>query len=109
MNKLYKKINNNYPSIRIIESYISKKYKIKNSRNEILTNENIKLMIRRKNAIFFNFIVKSGYIDKFKVTGSIYRKKKKNNINNSITTEALISGVNVKINFNLFSPVIRLN
>ncbi len=106
MKTFFKKINNNYPSINKIETLLD--LKIKTNKNININKKYLDLNIRRKKLINITFLVKTNEFNKFTLNGIIDKKKKKSNTNGTVTSKSLLSGVYVKMNFHLHSPVIRL-
>jgi len=108
MQSLFTKINNNYPSIFLIEKIFLNKTIIKNSNNFILNKKYIDSNIRINKLINFYFLIQINEINKFNFDGRIIKKHKKYNLSNSVTARTLLSGKYVNITFHLCSPGIRI-
>jgi hypothetical protein len=107
MKYLYIKKNNNYISVNEIEQSIRSIKQVKKKNNIIINSNYIKHNIRKGSSINLSVLGYTNDINIFSYSGIIKKKNKKNNINNSTTIKALISGKYVELNIHLFSDNIR--
>jgi hypothetical protein len=108
MKNIYKKINNKFPSSSIIQQNILKFTEIKHGKNKLIDKNYISRKIRKNNVLEVLFLIHTNEINKFSSFGTIKKKKKKLNLNSSITIQTILSGKRIKFNFHPFSPGIRL-
>ncbi len=108
MKNIYRKINNKFPSMELIQQNILSFKGIQHSKNKLIDKNYISRKIRKNNTLEVVFLIHTNEINKFSLFGTIKRKKKKINLNSSITIQTILSGKRIKFNFHPFSPGIRL-
>lgn len=109
MKNIYKKINNQFPSINEIQKNILEFRNVKHVKNSVsVNNKYMDRNVRRKRSLEVLFLIHTNEVSKFSLFGYVKKKKKKYNLNSSITIRTILSGKYVNFNFHPFSPGIRL-
>lgn len=96
MNNIFKKKNNLYLSSELINSIFIKNINKENNLYNI------------KDFIKIYTLTKTNEFNRFKLEGMILRKKKKKNLNSSITLKMELSNIKIYLNFHPYSNSIIL-
>jgi len=96
MKKFLKKKNNLYKSIELINNIFIQNIKKKNNLYNI------------KSFVQIYTLTKTNEFNRFKLEGTIFKKKKRENLNSSITLKMELSNIKIYLNFHPYSNSIVL-